>query len=73
MRKLFEDNAIDIDAIIEQGWLEEARSLGRLRLVESIVHKSEADPMGTVDLANEAQVILHGCLSICIFGGLCLV
>ena len=24
MRKLFEDNAIDIDAIIEQGWLEEA-------------------------------------------------
>ena len=55
MRKLFEDNAIDIDAIIEQGWLEEARSLGRLRLVESIVHKSEADPMGTVDLANEAS------------------
>ena len=55
MRKLFDDNAIDIDAIIEQGWLEEARSLGRLRLVESIVHKSKADPMGTVDLANEAS------------------
>ena len=55
IRKLFDDNGIDIDAIIEQGWLEEARSLGRLRLVESIVHKSDADPMTSVDLANEAS------------------
>ena len=55
MRNLFDENGIDIDAIIEQGWLEEARSLGRLRLVESIVHKSEADPMTSIDLANESS------------------
>ena len=55
IRKLFDENGIDIDAIIEQGWLEEARSLGRLRLVESIMHKSDADPMTSVDLANEAS------------------
>ena len=55
MRTIFDENGIDIDAILEQGWLEEARSLGRLRLVESILHKSEAEPMATVDLANEAS------------------
>ena len=55
MRSLFEENAIDIDSIIDQGWLEEARSLGRLRLVESIMHKSDADPVSSVDLADEGS------------------
>ena len=55
MKSLFEENAIDIDSIIDQGWLEEARSLGRLRLVESIMHKSDADPVSSVDLADEGS------------------
>ena len=57
--------------LIEAPWLEEVRTRGRLRLLESVMHKDGVDDSTTVDLSSDAGKMtetlsfLHAMLVVC--------
>ncbi len=71
MRQVLEDNGVTIEDLIETPWLEDVRTRGRLRLLDSVMHKDGADTATTVDLSTEigrmTEVLsfLHAMLVVC--------
>ena len=71
MRGVLERNGISVEDLIEAPWLEDVRSRGRLRLLDSVMHKDGADIATTVDLSTEVgrmtEVLsfLHAMLVVC--------
>lgn len=71
MRQVLESNGITVEDLIEAPWLEDVRTRGRLRLLESVMHKDGADIATTVDLSTEVgrmtEVLsfLHAMLVVC--------
>ena len=71
MRQMLEINGITIEDLIEAPWLEDIRTQGRLRLLDSVMHKDGADTATTVDLSTEigrmTEVLsfLHAMLVVC--------
>ena len=71
MRQILETNGVTIEDLIGAPWLEEIRTQGRLRLLDSVMHKDGADTATTVDLSTEigrmAEVLsfLHAMLVVC--------
>ena len=71
MRQVLESNGVTIEDLIEAPWLEDVRTLGRLRLLASVMHKDGAAAATTVDLSTEigrmTEVLsfLHAMLVVC--------
>ncbi|MDP6921292.1 MAG: hypothetical protein QF709_05240 [Candidatus Thalassarchaeum sp.] len=71
MRGVLERNGISVEDLIEAPWLEDVRGRGRLRLLDSVMHKDGADIATTVDLSTEVgrmtEVLsfLHAMLVVC--------
>ena len=71
MRGVLESNGISVEDLIDAPWLEDVRSRGRLRLLDSVMHKDGADIATTVDLSTEVgrmtEVLsfLHAMLVVC--------
>ncbi|MEC7706859.1 MAG: hypothetical protein VX723_02765, partial [Candidatus Thermoplasmatota archaeon] len=71
MRQVLESNGVSIEDLIEAPWLEDVRARGRLRLLDSVMHKDGADTATTVDLSTEigrmTEVLsfLHAMLVVC--------
>ena len=71
MRSVLENNGISVEDLIEAPWLEDIRTRGRLRLLDSVMHKDGADIATTVDLSTEmgrmTEVLsfLHAMLVVC--------
>ena len=71
MRQVLESNGVTIEDLIEAPWLEDVRTRGRLRLLDSVMHKDGADAATTVDLSTEigrmTEVLsfLHAMLVVC--------
>ena len=71
MRGVLESNGISVEDLIDAPWLEDVRSRGRLRLLDSVRHKEGADIATTVDLSTEVgrmtEVLsfLHAMLVVC--------
>ena len=71
MRGVLESNGISVEDLIDAPWLEDVRSRGRLRLLDSVLHKEGADIATTVDLSTEVgrmtEVLsfLHAMLVVC--------
>ena len=71
MRQMLEANGITIEDLIGAPWLEDIRTQGRLRLLDSVMHKDGADAATTVDLSTEigrmTEVLsfLHAMLVVC--------
>ena len=71
MRGVLESNGISVEDLIDAPWLEDVRSRGRLRLLDSVMHKEGADIATTVDLSTEVgrmtEVLsfLHAMLVVC--------
>ena len=71
MRQILDANGITIEDLIEAPWLEDIRTQGRLRLLDSVMHKDGADTATTVDLSTEVgrmtEVLsfLHAMLVVC--------
>ena len=52
-RQLLNENGIDIEALVEEPWLDEVRRRGSLRVKESIVHDEGVDSATVVDMSSE--------------------
>jgi len=71
MRQVLDSNGVTIEDLIEAPWLEDIRTRGRLRLLDSVMHKEGADTATTVDLSTEigrmTEVLsfLHAMLVVC--------
>ena len=71
MRSVLEKNGISVEDLIEEPWLEDVRTQGRLRLLDSVMHKDGADIATTVDISTDAgrmtEVLsfLHAMLVVC--------
>ena len=71
MRGVLESTGISVEDLIDAPWLEDVRSRGRLRLLDSVMHKEGADIATTVDLSTEVgrmtEVLsfLHAMLVVC--------
>ena len=71
MRQMLEANGITIEDLIGAPWLEDIRTQGRLRLLDSVMHKDGADTATTVDLSTEmgrmteVMSFLHAMLVVC--------
>ena len=53
MRQVLERNSVTIEDLIEAPWLEEVRTTGRLRLLDSVMHKDGVESSADVDLSTE--------------------
>jgi len=51
--QVLQSNGISVEDLIEAPWLEDARTRGRVRLLESVEHKDGAGIATTVDLSTE--------------------
>ena len=49
VKLVLEKNGITVEDLIEAHWLEEVRSRGRIRLLESVMHKEGVDSSTTID------------------------
>ena len=71
MRQVLESNGVTIEDLIDAPWLEDIRTRGRLRLLDSVMHKDGADTATTVDMSTEigrmTEVLsfLHAMLVVC--------
>ncbi|MED5159348.1 MAG: hypothetical protein VYD62_03935 [Candidatus Thermoplasmatota archaeon] len=71
MRQVLESNGVTIEDLIDAPWLEDVRTRGRLRLLDSVMHKDGADTATTVDMSTEigrmTEVLsfLHAMLVVC--------
>ena len=71
MRQVLESNSVTIEDLIDAPWLEDVRTRGRLRLLDSVMHKDGADTATTVDMSTEigrmTEVLsfLHAMLVVC--------
>ena len=71
MRQDLERNSVTIEDLIEAPWLEEVRTRGRLRLLDSVMHKDGVESSADVDLSTEVgrmtEVLsfLHAMLVVC--------
>ena len=71
MRQVLERNSVTIEDLIEAPWLEEVRTRGRLRLLDSVMHKDGVESSADVDLSTEVgrmtEVLsfLHAMLVVC--------
>ena len=71
MRQVLERNSVTIEDLIEAPWLEEVRTRGRLRLLDSVMHKDGVESSTEVDLTTEVgqmtEVLsfLHAMLVVC--------
>ena len=71
MRQILEINGVTIEDLIEAPWLEDVRTRGRLRLLDSVIHKDGAETSSGVDLSSEVgrmtEVLsfLHAMLVVC--------
>ena len=53
LKVVLEKNGITVNDLIEEPWLEEVRARGRLRLLESVMHKEGVDAATTIDLSSD--------------------
>ncbi|MED5273806.1 MAG: hypothetical protein VX865_02360 [Candidatus Thermoplasmatota archaeon] len=71
MRSVLTENGISVEDLIEAPWLEDVRNRGRLRLLESVMHKDGVDTATVVDLSTdlgrmtESLSFLHAMLVVC--------
>ena len=71
MRGVLEKNGISVEDLIDEPWLEDVRTRGRLRLLDSVMHKDGTDIATTVDMSTEigrmTEVLsfLHAMLVVC--------
>ena len=71
MRSVLEKNGISVEDLIDEPWLEDVRTQGRLRLLDSVMHKDGADIATTADMSTEigrmTEVLsfLHAMLVVC--------
>ena len=71
IREVLRENGVTVGDLVEAPWLEEVRASGRLRLLESVMHKDGVDDATTVDLSSEAGKMtetlsfLHAMLVVC--------
>ena len=71
IRNVLNENGVTVADLIEAPWLEEVRTRGRLRLLESVMHKDGVDDSTTVDLSSDAGKMtetlsfLHAMLVVC--------
>ena len=71
MRSVLEKNGISVEGLIDEPWLDDVRTRGRLRLLDSVMHKDGADIATTVDMSTEmgrmTEVLsfLHAMLVVC--------
>ena len=49
LKSILNKNGITVDDLIEEPWLEEVRARGRVRLLESVMHKEGVDAATTID------------------------
>ena len=70
IRGHMKDNALDLDGLVEVEWLEEVRERGRVRLIESIIHRN-VDAATTIDIHTahgqmvESLSYLYAMLIVC--------
>ena len=57
MRSVLTENGISVEDLIEAPWLEDVRNRGRLRLLESVMHKDGVDTATVVDLSTDLSLI----------------
>ena len=50
LKVVLEKNGITVNDLIEEPWLEEVRARGRLRLLESVMHKEGVDAVSYTHL-----------------------
>ena len=71
IKDVLNENGVSVADLIEAPWLEEVRTRGRLRLLESVMHKDGVDDTTTVDLSSDAGKMtetlsfLHAMLVVC--------
>ncbi len=71
IKDVLNENGVTVVDLIEAPWLEEVRTRGRLRLLESVMHKDGVDDTTTVDLSSDAGKMtetlsfLHAMLVVC--------
>ena len=71
IRDVLSENGISVEDLIEAPWLEDVRNRGRLRLLESVMHRDGVDAATVVDLSTdlgrmtEALSFLHAMLVVC--------
>ena len=71
VKLVLEKNGITVNDLIEAHWLEEVRSRGRIRLLESVMHKEGVDTAATIDLSSdlgkmtESLSFLYAMLVVC--------
>ena len=71
LKFVLEKNGITVDDLIEAPWLEEVRARGRIRLLESVMHKEGVDAATTIDLSSdlgkmtESLSFLYAMLIVC--------
>jgi DNA primase large subunit len=71
LKLVLEKNGITVEDLIEAHWLEEVRSRGRVRLLESVMHKEGVDSATTIDLSSdlgkmtESLSFLYAMLVVC--------
>ena len=71
IKNVLNENGVTVADLIEAPWLEEVRTRGRLRLLESVMHKDGVDDSTTVDLSSDAGKMtetlsfLHAMLVVC--------
>jgi DNA primase large subunit len=71
LKLVLEKNGITVEDLIEAHWLEEVRSRGRIRLLESVMHKEGVDAATTIDLSSdlgkmtESLSFLYAMLVVC--------
>ena len=71
VKLVLEKNGITVEDLIEAHWLEEVRSRGRIRLLESVMHKEGVDSSTTIDLSSdlgkmtESLSFLYAMLVVC--------
>ena len=53
---VLEKNGITVNDLIEEPWLEEVRARGRVRLLESVMHKEGVDSATTIDLSSDELI-----------------
>ncbi len=53
LKSILNKNGITVDDLIEEPWLEEVRARGRVRLLESVMHKEGVDAATTIDLSSD--------------------
>ncbi len=71
LKFVLEKNGITVEDLIEAPWLEEVRARGRIRLLESVMHKEGVDAATTIDLSSdlgkmtESLSFLYAMLIVC--------